>query len=102
MTTDWEAFRQRLLVSEYDEPRRCRLMSVETLNEQVINNNLTISDRCDRCGAEAQVRWVRDEQSILTCAHHARAHEAALLEWARYSVDKRKDRFADDSRRTDE
>jgi hypothetical protein len=95
---DWEAFRRQLLTNEYDEPQdeRWHPVSVETINEQVINDALAITDRCDRCGSEAWVRWVRDDQHILTCAHHARAHEEALLEWAHYSIDKRKDRFAVD------
>jgi len=95
--SDWEEFRKQLLLTGEDEgDGRWHPVAVETLNEQVINDALTMNDRCDRCGAEAWVRWVRGEQAILTCAHHARAHEEALLEWAHYSVDKRKDRFAHD------
>ncbi len=100
INVDWEEFR-RALQGEYherDERGRWHPVPVETLNDQVISQALTAADRCDRCGAEAWVRWVRDNQHILTCAHHARSHEEALLEWAHYSIDKRRDRFAVDAR----
>ncbi len=42
---------------------------------------LTASDRCDRCGAAAQVRAVLPSGGELHfCGHHARAHEAKLKE----------------------
>ncbi|MGH3516469.1 MAG: DUF7455 domain-containing protein, partial [Haloechinothrix sp.] len=40
---------------------------------------LTAADRCDRCGAAAQVRAVlRTGGELLFCAHHARKHETKL------------------------
>lgn len=40
---------------------------------------LTAADRCDRCGARAYVRVVLPGGGeLLFCAHHGRAHEAAL------------------------
>lgn len=40
---------------------------------------LTVSDRCDRCGAQAFVRVYLDSDSTLQfCAHHFREHETKL------------------------
>ncbi|PZS01937.1 MAG: hypothetical protein DLM56_13520 [Pseudonocardiales bacterium] len=40
-------------------------------------------ERCDRCGAQAQVRVILPGGGDLVfCAHHARAHEARLREVA--------------------
>ncbi|MCW2631122.1 MAG: DUF7455 domain-containing protein [Pseudonocardia sp.] len=42
---------------------------------------LTISDRCDRCGAAAAVRAVLPSGGeLLFCNHHAEAHSAKLRE----------------------
>src|SRR2546423_10532346 len=42
---------------------------------------LTRADRCDRCGAAAQVRAVLSGGGeLLFCGHHAREHEAKLKE----------------------
>ena len=45
--------------------------------------HLTVSDRCDRCGAQAYVR-VRliSGGELLFCAHHHRAHAERLGEVA--------------------
>ncbi|GAA2013915.1 hypothetical protein JL107_13550 [Nakamurella flavida] len=44
---------------------------------------LTAADRCDRCGAAAQVRAVLPTGGeLLFCGHHARAHQARLEELA--------------------
>ena len=44
---------------------------------------LTAADRCDRCGAAAQVRAVLSSGGeLLFCGHHARAHEDRLREMA--------------------
>ncbi|WP_027927345.1 DUF7455 domain-containing protein [Amycolatopsis benzoatilytica] len=44
---------------------------------------LTALDRCDRCGAAAQVRAVLSSGGeLLFCGHHAREHEAKLKELA--------------------
>lgn len=37
-------------------------------------------DRCDRCGAAALVRAVKDEMSLLFCGHHANKAAATLIE----------------------
>jgi hypothetical protein len=42
---------------------------------------LTASDRCDRCGAAAQIRFVmRSGNDVLLCKHHGDKHEVALVE----------------------
>lgn len=42
---------------------------------------LTAADRCDRCGAAAQVRAVLSTGGeLLFCGHHARKHEEKLRE----------------------
>ncbi len=42
---------------------------------------LTASDRCDRCGAAAQVRAILPSGGeLFFCGHHARAHEAKFKE----------------------
>jgi hypothetical protein len=44
---------------------------------------LTVADRCDRCGAAAQVRAVlASGGELLFCGHHAREHESRLREIA--------------------
>ncbi len=49
---------------------------------------LTAADRCDRCGARAYVRVVLPGGGeLLFCAHHGRAHEAALKERSAQIVD---------------
>jgi hypothetical protein len=42
---------------------------------------LTAADRCDRCGAAAQVRAIlASGGELLFCGHHAREHETRLRE----------------------
>jgi hypothetical protein len=41
--------------------------------------HLSVTDRCDRCGARAYVRvTLPGGGELLFCAHHGRAHEGAL------------------------
>ncbi|MFL6144052.1 MAG: hypothetical protein ACJ72N_19585 [Labedaea sp.] len=43
--------------------------------------DLTAADRCDRCGAAAQVRAVLPSGGeLLFCGHHARKHTERLVE----------------------
>lgn len=43
--------------------------------------DLTAADRCDRCGARAQVRAVLPTGGeLLFCNHHAREHQSRLEE----------------------
>ena len=41
---------------------------------------LTRRDRCDRCGAAAQVRVTLRAGELHFCGHHARQHAARLVE----------------------
>lgn len=44
---------------------------------------LTLSDRCDRCSAQAWTGWAHEENSpgepMKFCNHHTREHESALV-----------------------
>jgi len=45
----------------------------------MIVSPLTAADRCDRCGAQAQLRATMSSGAeLLFCAHHGREYEAAL------------------------
>ena len=44
--------------------------------------DLTHSDRCDRCGAQAFFRAVLTAGELLFCAHHGRKHEEKLSQIA--------------------
>ena len=44
--------------------------------------DLTSSDRCDRCGAQAFYRAVLVTGELLFCAHHGREHAQRLGEVA--------------------
>lgn len=49
---------------------------------------LTAHDRCDRCGAQAYVKYeLNAGGSLLFCAHHASANEEALLAIATKVID---------------
>lgn len=41
--------------------------------------SLNATDRCDRCGAQAYVRWTKNVADMLMCGHHSTKHEAALV-----------------------
>lgn len=43
---------------------------------------LTVSDRCDQCGAQAFVRVTLSSGELYFCAHHGRAASEALRESA--------------------
>lgn len=40
--------------------------------------SLNAVDRCDRCNAQAYVRWTKSAADMLMCGHHSNKHEAAL------------------------
>ena len=47
----------------------------------IVNETLTVADRCDRCGAQAYVRVVLNSGGeLLFCGHHGREHESRLRE----------------------
>lgn len=39
-----------------------------------------LTDRCDRCGAQAFVITQHTDEALLWCAHHYREHETKLVE----------------------
>ena len=45
-------------------------------------DQLTASDRCDRCGAQAYVRVTLESGQLYFCAHHGRALTPAMTEIA--------------------
>jgi hypothetical protein len=49
----------------------------------VLGGELTVVDRCDRCGARAYVRVLLPSGlELLFCAHHTRQHASALTKIA--------------------
>ena len=49
------------------------------MNTTITRTPLTVSDRCDRCGAQAFVRVYLDGGSALQfCGHHFKEHEVRL------------------------
>ncbi len=51
------------------------------MNTTLARPDLTAADRCDRCGAAAQVRAVLPSGGeLLFCGHHARKHKERLRE----------------------
>jgi hypothetical protein len=36
------------------------------------------TDRCDRCGAQAYVGFLKEKGELMFCVHHGTAHEAEL------------------------
>lgn len=58
-------------------------------------SQLTIADRCDRCGAQAYVRATMESGfDLLLCAHHFHENEGRLREVA-VSIQDESDRLAD-------
>lgn len=59
-----------------------------------IASQLTIADRCDRCGAQAYVRATMESGfDLLLCAHHFHENESRLREIA-VSIQDESDRLA--------
>jgi hypothetical protein len=59
-----------------------------------IATQLTIADRCDRCGAQAYVRATMESGfDLLLCAHHFHENESRLREIA-VSIQDESDRLA--------
>jgi hypothetical protein len=53
------------------------------MNTTLARPDLTAADRCDRCGAAAQVRAILPSGGeLLFCGHHARKHQERLRELA--------------------
>ena len=55
----------------------------EPMNATLTSPELTSADRCDRCGAAAQVRaTLPSGAELLFCQHHAKEHESKLIAMA--------------------
>ena len=53
------------------------------MTELAIESNLTATDRCDRCGAQAYLRvFLRSGGELMFCAHHTAAHREKLTDVA--------------------
>ncbi|HEY0260824.1 MAG TPA: hypothetical protein VGC18_13350 [Lacisediminihabitans sp.] len=55
------------------------------LDELESSHQLTASDRCDSCGAQAYIRVAIGSSELLFCAHHGKKYqeklEAVASEW---------------------
>lgn len=61
------------------------------MNDTMTREKLAVSDRCDRCGAQAFVRVTLDGgSSLLFCGHHFKEHEVRLRAVAVDVVDETK------------
>ncbi len=53
---------------------------MDTLTRPSTDTSLTLTDRCDRCGARAYVRATLPlGGQLLFCGHHGNSHRPALL-----------------------
>ncbi len=53
------------------------------MNATITRTPLTVSDRCDRCGAQAFVRvYLGEGNALQFCAHHFHEHEGKLRDIA--------------------
>jgi hypothetical protein len=41
-------------------------------------DNLVSTDRCDRCGSQAYVRFIKDLMELDFCGHHAGKYDSEL------------------------
>jgi hypothetical protein len=51
---------------------------VEEITTALAQPQLLATDRCDRCGSQAQVRATMLTGMLLFCGHHARRHSSVL------------------------
>ncbi|UJH71290.1 hypothetical protein [Ornithinimicrobium sp. INDO-MA30-4] len=60
---------------------------------------LTVADRCDRCGAQAYVRArLAGDLQLLFCAHHGREHNDKLRDMENVEITDESDRLLADSK----
>ncbi len=52
-------------------------------------DNLTVADRCDKCGAQAYVTVALLHGDLMFCAHDFRIHEASIMHSAVGILDER-------------
>lgn len=64
-------------------------MDTETTIEPIESEDiqLTATDRCDQCNAQAFVQVFFSSGYLLFCAHHYHEHEKGLAEIAVYTID---------------
>jgi len=48
------------------------------VDELASTHELTASDRCDSCGAQAYIRVSIGDSELLFCAHHGKKHQEKL------------------------
>lgn len=53
--------------------------TLETPTAEISYEPLNAHDRCDRCGAQAFMRWGKGAVDLITCAHHGNKYEADLI-----------------------
>lgn len=53
-------------------------MTEATVTVEATEPELVATDRCDRCGSQAQVRATMLTGMLLLCGHHARRHKGEL------------------------
>ncbi|MCL1899505.1 MAG: hypothetical protein FWG11_03110 [Promicromonosporaceae bacterium] len=63
------------------------LTATDTGAEPGTEHALTVTDRCDRCGAQAWVRVELASGELLFCGHHGRAYAGAYTPKARLIQD---------------
>jgi hypothetical protein len=61
------------------------MVTMEKEKEQTLN----ITDRCDRCQAQAFVLVKGINGELIFCGHHFTKHEEALYDWAYDIIDER-------------
>ena len=57
--------------------------------EEIKEQTLKITDRCDRCQSQAFVLVKGLQGDLIFCGHHFTKHEEALYNWAYDIVDER-------------
>lgn len=55
-----------------------RIASQPIAVEERAPHELTASDRCDSCGAQAYIRVTIGSSELFFCAHHGRRHQEKL------------------------
>ena len=53
-------------------------MDTATAVKPPVADEFTAHDRCDRCGAQAQARFILSAGELMFCGHHARKYEVPL------------------------
>ena len=56
---------------------------------EVVERQLKVADRCDRCAAQAFVLVKGMAGELMFCGHHFAKHEKALTEFAYEVIDER-------------